>query len=81
MMAPELIDELVATAANLATLLVMRPDQAAVLSLYNARAHIFTAMAEEFGDDIGREIADAFANAVQGHCAELEAASRITGIQ
>ena len=64
-MTPALVDELVATAANLASLLIMLPPAEAAETLRGASAHIATTMAEAFGDEIGREIASAFSKAVR----------------
>jgi hypothetical protein len=58
-MTPELIDELVATAANLASLLVMLPPAEAARNAAHAHAYMLAVMSDGFGDDIGQAIAGA----------------------
>jgi hypothetical protein len=72
-MSTEIIDALVGTAANLATLLLAMPPQQAALQLLAVHAHLLELFADEYGDHIGQLIADAFTNAVVGRKAELEA--------
>jgi hypothetical protein len=70
----DIVDELVSTAGNLADLLVRLEPEAAERSMRAAGLEVYHAMRPDFGHELAEQITVAFAKAVAGQCAELQAA-------
>jgi hypothetical protein len=76
MLTDELTRELLSTAAQVAAFVIALPTAEARCWLFAADQHIFVAVAEAFGDEIGALAADAFSKTVKANCAELVAARK-----
>jgi hypothetical protein len=80
-MTDDMVNQLVAAAANIALLFVGVPHEIMLARLYDLREQVQAQFSAMLGPDYARFVAELFVTAVAGHKAEIEAQKRWETLQ